>query len=132
LRAFEKISSFRLEGSFVGWLNRIAARMYIHCWRVESRFNFDPASVEEFELPDLRAVNVADVLYLDLALPLLWATERVCVTLCVGVGLTHPEAADELGIPLGTVKSHVHRGLVKLRTHFACAADQEAPKRVRA
>ena len=132
LRAFERIGSFRLEGSFAGWLNRIAARMYIRRWRVESRFTLDSDSVEELDLQDARAVNAVNALDLDRALPLLSAAERVCVTLCIGVGLTHPEAAEELQIPLGTVKSHVHRGLVKLRAHFACGTEEETPKRVRA
>ena len=132
LRAFERMSSFRLDGPFVAWLHRIAARMYIRRWRVDRRFEFDAAPVDELDLQDLRAVNPGDSLDLDRALPLLSDVERVCVTLCVGVGLTHPEAAQELSMPLGTVKSHVHRGLTKLRAHFECVAQRQEPKRVRA
>src|SRR5471030_1903758 len=33
LAAFERIAEFRGEGSFQGWLKRIAARLYVRRWR---------------------------------------------------------------------------------------------------
>ena len=52
---------------------------------------------------------------LDEALKGLTDGERFCVSLCYGAGLSHAEAAEALNLPLGTVKSHVKRGLDKLR-----------------
>lgn len=118
LKAFERIATFR-GGSFPAWLKTIAARMFIRRWRNESRIAWAP------ELPDEVADEIApiavasDCIDLDKALQVLSETEKVCVSLCVGIGMTHEEAAAELNMPLGTVKSHVHRGLVKLRAHFA-------------
>jgi RNA polymerase sigma-70 factor (ECF subfamily) len=43
----------------------------------------------------------------------------MCVSLCYGAGLSHAEAAAALNTPLGTVKSHVKRGLDKLRARLA-------------
>src|ERR1700727_2570455 len=45
--------------------------------------------------------------------------ERICVSLCYGAGLSHAEAAAALNAPLGTVKSHVKRGLDKLRSRLS-------------
>jgi RNA polymerase sigma-70 factor (ECF subfamily) len=55
---------------------------------------------------------------LDGALQALSEAERLCVSLCCGAGLTHAEAADALKTPLGTVKSHVRRGLDKLKARL--------------
>ena len=39
---------------------------------------------------------------------------RACVALCLADGWSHGEAALALGLPLGTVKSHVNRGRARL------------------
>ncbi len=49
--------------------------------------------------------------------------ERVCVSLCYGAGFSHAEAAELLNAPLGTVKSHVKRGLDRLRERLAGSPD---------
>ena len=56
---------------------------------------------------------------LDGAMKSLSQPERVCVSLCYGAGLSHAEAAAALNAPLGTVKSHVKRGLDKLRSRLS-------------
>ena len=39
---------------------------------------------------------------------------RACVALCLAEGWSHAEAAAALGLPSGTVKSHVFRGRARL------------------
>ena len=56
---------------------------------------------------------------LDEALKVLSPAERLSVSMCFGAGLSHAEAAEALNLPLGTVKSHVKRGLEKLRARLA-------------
>jgi RNA polymerase sigma-70 factor, ECF subfamily len=46
----------------------------------------------------------------------LQADYRQSISLAFYQGLTHSEIAEHLKIPLGTVKSHVRRGLQKLKT----------------
>ena len=64
---------------------------------------------------------------LDEALRLLSPSERVCVSLCFGAGMSHAEAADALKAPLGTVKSHARRGLEKLRKRLVPIAVLPVP-----
>jgi RNA polymerase sigma factor (sigma-70 family) len=124
LKAFERIATFR-GGSFAAWLKTIAARMYIRRWRSESRIAWAPELPEEVvdEIAPIAAAS--DRIDLDKALQVLNEMEKVCVSLCVGIGMTHEEASAELRMPLGTVKSHVHRGLMKLRAYFE---NDESPR----
>ena len=41
--------------------------------------------------------------------------QRAALALCLGQDFTHAEAAGVLGLPLGTVKSHVTRGRARLQ-----------------
>ncbi len=53
--------------------------------------------------------------YLDDILQSLPEAERTAIVLIYYSGATHAEAAAIMGCPLGTVKSHAHRALRKLR-----------------
>jgi RNA polymerase sigma factor (sigma-70 family) len=118
LAAYERIGELRGHGAFAGWIKRIAARLYIRRWRRRGRLE----TLEAVETEDLGAGGegmAAARLDLDDALQALSESERLCVSLCYGAGLTHAEAAEALKTPLGTVKSHVRRGLDKLKARLA-------------
>ena len=116
LTAFERISEFRGEGTFAAWVKKIAARLYLRRLQKDRRLAAlaDETVDEESELPRTdTAIDLED------ALKVLSKAERLCVTMCFGAGLSHTEAAEALNLPLGTVKSHVKRGLEKLRARLA-------------
>lgn len=117
LAAFESIGDFRGEGAFVGWVKRIAARLYLKRWR--RRAELDPVESDAVETGVGGEGAAAQRLDLDGALASLSEAERLCVSLCYGAGLSHAEAAAALKAPLGTVKSHVKRGLDKLKQRLA-------------
>ncbi len=122
LAAFERIGEFRGDGAFSGWVKRIAARLFIKHWRRRGRletFVEDAPEAGDDAAAELQAGQKID---LDAALDTLSAPERLCVTLCYGGGLTHAEIAQTLDTPLGTVKSHVKRGLDKLKRRLGAEA----------
>jgi RNA polymerase sigma-70 factor (ECF subfamily) len=118
LAAFERIAEFRGEGTFAGWVKKIAARLYLRRLQRDRRLGALGAEAAEDET-STGAGDADAAIDLDEALKTLGAAERVCVTMCFGAGLSHSEAAEALNLPLGTVKSHVKRGLDKHRTRLA-------------
>ncbi len=118
LTAFERIAEFRGEGTFTAWVKKIAARLYLRRLQRDRKLGALTAEAidEEPEPPRGDADTTID---LEEAMKVLNPTERLCVSLCFGAGLSHTEAAEALNLPLGTVKSHVKRGLEKLRTRLA-------------
>ena len=131
LTAYERIAEFRGEGAFAGWIKKIAARLYLKRWK--RRATLDPvAEVEEEADISVEGESLAaGRLDLDAALATLSPTERLCVSLCYGAGLSHSETAETLKVPLGTVKSHVKRGMDKLKQRLvpADAADNQPGRR---
>ena len=113
LQGFQRCAEFRGQGTFAGWIKKIAARLYLKRVAHEARYVAE-SEVDEAATP----VDHARALALDEAMKALNETERVCVSLCHGAGLSHPEIAAARNLPLGTVKSHVKRGLDKLRARL--------------
>jgi RNA polymerase sigma-70 factor (ECF subfamily) len=52
------------------------------------------------------------------ALNALSAEQRRAIEMAYYLGLSHREIAERLGQPLGTVKTHIRRGMVLLRDHL--------------
>jgi len=113
IQAFERCAEFRGEGTFAAWVKRIAARLYIKRVAKEARYVAEIETEETVSAPD-----PGGLMDLDEALKTLSEPERLCVSLCHGAGMAHPEIATALNLPLGTVKSHVKRGLDKLRARL--------------
>ncbi|CAL1692284.1 ECF RNA polymerase sigma factor SigW [Brevundimonas subvibrioides] len=72
----------------------------------------DRAWLDEMQAP--AGISPEDRLALADAMATLPADQRACVALCLADGWSHAEAAEALGLPLGTVKSHVARGRARL------------------
>jgi RNA polymerase sigma-70 factor (ECF subfamily) len=119
LTAFQRIAEFRGEGTFAAWVKRIAARQYLR--RLQRERRLTELAAESAEDEEVVGGDADHRIDLDEAMKVLSKVERLCVSLCFGAGLSHSEAAEALNLPLGTVKSHVKRGLEKLRTRLAPA-----------
>lgn len=118
LKAWQKIGTYS-GGTFSAWICAICWREYLQVRRRQkAEIEFDEtAEIIPFDRTDSDASD--DRLDLTRALTGLTEAQRVCVVLCVAAGLTHREAAEATGWPLGTVKSHVTRGVDALRKHLA-------------
>ncbi|WP_439473110.1 RNA polymerase sigma factor [Brevundimonas sp.] len=118
IKAWRKLPGLRDARAFHGWLRRIAVHAIVDQVRLRHDLE-DAATDDEAETPvDLRAEDRID---LQACLSRLTPGQRLCVLLVHGEGLTHREAAEETGLPIGTVKSHLARATPLLRTWLAAS-----------
>jgi RNA polymerase sigma factor (sigma-70 family) len=111
LAAWLSLWRFRRQASLRSWLCAIAwkKRLTLHRSRRRERLRHDAyaAPILADACPDQR-------LDVGAALGSLPEAQRAAVALCLGAEFSHAEAAEALGLPLGTIKSHVERGRAKL------------------
>jgi RNA polymerase sigma-70 factor (ECF subfamily) len=128
--AMTRLSSFRGEGAFVGWLKRIAASQFL----MHLRKGCGQKRLIEAFTSDLQAHGADSVAHsayagegvtLDRALTMLSEPERVCVVMSHGGEFSHGDIAEITGLPLGTVKSHVNRGTTKLKAALGVPTQKE-------
>jgi RNA polymerase sigma factor (sigma-70 family) len=108
-------------GSMEGWLSRIATNAFLDDVRRRKRRPEDLLPDDpDWVLPPTDAADealAAEVLPDDIQAALRRLPEdfRAAVVLCDVVGLSYQEIGDSLGIPVGTVRSRIHRGRALLR-----------------
>ncbi len=128
IHAYRAIGGYR-GGVFRSWLLRITANASYDILRRAQRRPSSPLPDPEEgapELPDAAAVNpVAEATrselyrHLELALARLPADQRTAVVLCDVYGMDYNEVASMTESALGTVKSRIHRGRLRLRELLA-------------
>jgi RNA polymerase sigma factor (sigma-70 family) len=118
--AWRNLRKFRFEAKFSTWLYRIA----FNTWQSEARkkhevlLDLDDEATSAAldvasEMPDV--VTRVD---LERAMAVLSDGERAAITACFYADLSHEEAAAALGMPLGTVKTHILRARAKLKARL--------------
>jgi RNA polymerase sigma-70 factor (ECF subfamily) len=111
LAAWEGAERFQGGSSVRSWLCAIAWRKARSAQR--SWFRRRTREADGLEQPGATA-SVEDRLAVRQALMTLPMDQRAAVALCLAEGFSPAEAAEALGAPLGTVKSHVARGRRRL------------------
>lgn len=115
LRAWRMAGAYRGEGSYRGWLLRIAWTRLAGAARKRREAPGDElGEVGHDPRPDR-------MLDTERALAALSPSERAAALLCFGHGHSHGEAAAIMGLPLGTLKSIVARARAKLADHLGDA-----------
>lgn len=133
--AWRNLKSFRQEARFSTWLYRIAT----NCWLAHVRKRREVLlgdSDAELADDDVGRVDGAGEhapdrthaasLRIDLerAMRSLSEPERAAIVQCYDNDLSHEEAAYVLGMPVGTVKTHILRGKRKLKIALAAWAPE--------
>jgi RNA polymerase sigma-70 factor (ECF subfamily) len=109
------------RGSLLGWLLGIARRKIVDQIRATARADRITDSVRrlapaaEVEAPPDRVVDRLVVADEMAQLP---GEQRRVLELAFYDDLTHPQIAAVTGLPLGTVKSHLRRGMARLRSRW--------------
>ena len=113
--AWKNISKFRFEAKFSTWLYRIAFNAWQTDVRRKSEVLLDGENTPEPEPspPESEATGLRRDL--EYAMCDLNDAERAAIMQCYYNDLSHDEAAYVLGMPLGTLKTHVLRAREKMR-----------------
>ncbi len=120
LRVRRGLETYR-PGSLEGWLSRITTNTFLDETRRRRRRPVDLLPEEpDRVVPPSPAADVAmaaEALPDDVqdALRRLPPEYRAAVVLSDVVGLSYQEIGDSLGVPVGTVRSRIHRGRALLR-----------------
>lgn len=139
LKAYRFINSFEKGTNAKAWLFRILKNSFINDYRkkskapsmvdyqdVESYYNSDKGDSSREITIDLRAETVRDKLgdEITIALNSLDVDFRTVIILCDLEGFKYDEMAKILDIPIGTVRSRLHRARNMLKEKLAVYAAQ--------
>jgi RNA polymerase sigma-70 factor (ECF subfamily) len=117
IKAYRHLGKFRGDSAFFTWLYRIAWRCFAdHCRRRKPEHPTDVGA-----MPDPGyGTSERDSLHADFARALLQfgPEQRMALHLHLQRGFTHAEIAAIMDRPLGTIKSHITRGRVKLQEYL--------------
>jgi RNA polymerase sigma-70 factor, ECF subfamily len=123
LKAWRSLAGLKTNLAFGAWLRQMAVNAWLDRARrndpLELTVAADEAAIDSSDPVD--PTPSAEGIDLHRALAELTLPVRTCVVLSYGEGMSHAEIAALTELPLGTVKSHINRGLRRLR----CILDTE-------
>lgn len=128
LKAYKNIKSFKSSNKFSPWLFRIATNLCIDYLRKKKPLNILDQSIKDTEdltmldqlksdqdTPEEALVNVEHQEMVQKYLQMLQPKYRSVIVLRYIHDLSLQEISEVLDMPLGTVKTHLHRGRDSLR-----------------
>jgi RNA polymerase sigma-70 factor (ECF subfamily) len=130
VQAWLHLGEFRGDARLSTWLHRIALRCWLqHARRPQPPLEWrDAPDDESWRAAPYRDPRPAEDLRLDIEQALRGLTEiqRLAVVHCFHLDLSHEEAAEVLGLPLGTLKSHLARAKTRLRATLEAWKEEPA------
>jgi len=120
LHAWNKLQTYSGQGSFIGWLLKVAYTTFLQSKRKSRRYV--EVLQEAGHVQDLQGQNYTqqadEMPDLNRFLAVLSEEERAVMVLSYGCGLSHREISITNDLPVGTVRSIIFRGKEKIRTSF--------------
>jgi RNA polymerase sigma-70 factor (ECF subfamily) len=142
VKAFRFFNSYEKGTNAKAWLFRILKNSYINNYRKKSKqphqVDYDEVSTyyETVRSEQSDTTDMEDIMYRELlddqvtkALERLPEDFRTVVLLCDVEGFTYEEIANMLDVPIGTIRSRLHRGRNLLRTALIDYADKKGYNR---
>jgi RNA polymerase sigma-70 factor (ECF subfamily) len=140
MRGFEKLGQFQGESSFGTWMYRIAVNLAMSRLRKRKmrrvlrrldprrgRPAVDPPDESPASVPSHAAERAEREALVEAALDALEPDHRAVVILKDFEGRRYEEIGELLGIPVGTVRSRLHRARQQLRRRLRPLVDDESP-----
>jgi RNA polymerase sigma-70 factor (ECF subfamily) len=136
VQAFEKLASFRGQSQFYSWLFRIAFNTAVSAKRKTRRMSvsidarreasgLEPSDTNPSNEPSY-PMDVSDRQRLvQRALAELSEEFRTALVLKEMDGMSYEEIADVIDVPLGTVRSRIHRARLELRDKLSVLLKSE-------
>jgi RNA polymerase sigma-70 factor (ECF subfamily) len=120
LHAWDRLQTFSGRGSFIGWLLKVAYTTFLQSKRKSKRYAeiLDAAGTVADTESKSYTVDSNEVSDLDKLLAVLTEEERAIMVMSYACGLSHREISDATDMPVGTVKSIIHRSKQRIRTSF--------------
>jgi RNA polymerase sigma-70 factor (ECF subfamily) len=116
LQAWKTLPQLHEPGKFGPWLKRLA----VNEWLQYARRNDPVRNADELrDEPTASDDSARIAMDLDAGLATLAHDARLCIVLAYHEGMTHDEIAQLADLPVGTVKSHIRRGTLRLREQLA-------------
>lgn len=117
LRAIEKKHLFQKDSNLFSWTSKIMYNMFVSAYRRKTKFEtqYDPENYIKNQSVDASQDVKMEMKDVEEAMDMLSDTHReILVMVCVQ-GMQYDEVADDLKIPVGTVRSRLSRARSNLQ-----------------
>lgn len=127
VKVYRSIAGFDEKAAFSTWLFRVTRNVCLDMFRAGRKrpVPMDPVDLVGGSTPDPAQV-IVDTAAVEEAMRALQPEDREALGAVTLFGLSYPEAAAELGIPVGTVKSRVFRARRTLLAVLGLAGGESA------